>query len=444
MDGRSLVVAALLLGATGLVRAENWPQFRGSNAGVAADDAALPDRWSATENIAWIADVAGTGWGSPVVWNDYVFVTSVVSAAPTEPPRPGLYTGGERPAPASLHRWIVYAFDAGTGKIRWQQELRRGLPPGPRHVKNSYASETPATDGQRVFVYFGNVGLFALDFDGKVIWSAAVGPFRTRNGWGTGASPVVHGSRVYLVADNDDRSFVAAFDSRTGKEVWRVERQEGTNWSTPFVWANDRRTELVTAGSDKVRSYDLDGRLLWELSGMSSITIPTPFARHGLLFLSSGYVGDALRPTYAIRPGATGDISLPKGETTSAFVAWSHPTIAPYNPTPLAYGDHLYTLLDRGFLLCHEATTGKEIYGRQRISADETGFTSSPWAYNGKVFALSEDGNTYVIQAGPEFKVVGRNPIGEMTLATPAVANGSVFIRTASKLYRITQSRQPG
>ena len=167
------------------------------------------------------------------------------------------------------------------------------------------------------------------------------------------------------------------------------------------MWENDGRAEIVTSGSGKVRSYDLTGKLLWELKGMSSISIPTPFARHGLLFISSGYVGDALRPAYAIRPGASGDISLKPGETSNQYIAWSMPTLAPYNPTPLVYGDYYYTLFDRGFFTCHDAKTGKEIYGRQRIAADASGFTASPWAYNGKIFAMSEDGDTYVIQAGP-------------------------------------------
>jgi outer membrane protein assembly factor BamB len=268
-----------------------------------------------------------------------------------------------------------------------------------------------------------------------------MGPFKTRYGWGTAASPVLHQDRVYIVNDNDDQSFLAAFDKRTGAEIWRVNRTEGTNWATPFVWEHTQRTEIVTSGTDRVRSYDLSGKLLWELKGMSSITIPTPFAAHGLLFLSSGYVGDAVRPAYAIRPGASGDISLATGETSNPYIAWSAPTLASYNPTPLVYGDYYYTLLDRGFFLCHDAKTGKEIYGRQRIATDASGFTTSPFAYNGRIFVTSEDGDTYVIQAGPRFEVIAKNSLGEMTLASPAISRGSLIIRTASKLYRISSVR---
>jgi outer membrane protein assembly factor BamB len=241
------------------------------------------------------------------------------------------------------------------------------------------------------------------------------------------------------VQDNDEQSFLAAFDTRTGSQVWRVARKEGTNWSTPFVWQNEVRTEIVTAGSDRVRSYDTNGQLLWELSGMSTITIPTPFSKHGLLYISSGYIADPQRPAYAIRPGASGDISLKPGEASNAYIVWSSPTGAPYNPTPLVYGDAYYTLFDRGFMTSHDARTGKEIYGRQRVTAQAAGFTSSPWAYNGRIFAMSEEGDTYVVQAGPEFKVLGRNSLNEMTLATPAISRGSLIIRTATKLYRISR-----
>jgi outer membrane protein assembly factor BamB len=433
----SRVAALIALSLAPLTAAnEHWPQFRGTTAGVAADDPALPDTWSATQNIAWKTAVPGIGWSSPVVWGDHVFVTSVVNSGQTEAPKPGLYMGGERPAPTAPHRWMVYDIDFRTGRIRWEKEVHAGLP-GPRHVKNSYASETATTDGERVYVYFGNVGLFVFDMNGKPLWSKPMGPFKTRNGWGSAASPVLHRDRVYIVNDNDDQSFLAAFDKRTGAERWRVNRAEGSNWATPFVWQHAKRTEIVTAGTDRVRSYDLSGALLWELKGMSSITIPTPFERHGLLYISSGYVGDPHRPAYAIRPGASGDISLKSGETSNEFIAWSAPTLAPYNPTPIVYGDYYYTLLDRGFFMCHDAKTGKEVYGRQRIAADAGGFTTSPFAYNGRVFVTSEDGDTYVLQAGPEFKVLAKNSLGEMTLASPAIARGSVIMRTASKLYRI-------
>jgi outer membrane protein assembly factor BamB len=389
----------------------------------------------------WKTDIPGIGWSSPVVWGDRIFLTSVISAVAPESPKMGLYFGGNREnIPGDEHRWMVYAVDWRTGKIVWEREVHRGIPRSSHHLKNTYASETPATDGERVYAYFGNLGMFVFDMDGKPVWKQSWGPFRTRYGWGTAASPVLHKERVYVVNDNDDGSFLVSLDKRTGKQIWRVDRDEASNWSTPYIWENERRTEIVTTGSKRIRAYDLDGKVLWELGGMSSIVIPTPFSQLGLLFVTSGYVGDSTRPVFAVRPGARGDISLKNEAASSESVAWSLPQAGPYNPSPLVYGDHYYTLLDRGIMTCHEARTGREIYGKQRIDPAASAFTASPWAYNGRIFALSEDGDTFVIQAGPEFKVLGKNSLDEMCMATPAIVRGSLIVRTASKLYRIARA----
>jgi outer membrane protein assembly factor BamB len=221
-----------------------------------------------------------------------------------------------------------------------------------------------------------------------------------------------------------------------------VTREEGTNWVTPFVWRNELRTELVTAGTGRVRSYSLDGKLLWELDGMSSIAIPQPFAAHGLLYLSSGYVGDQNRPIFAVEPGASGDITLAEGARSNEWIVWSQPQAGPYNPTPIVYGDILYTLLDRGFLTAHDAKTGELIYDKQRVERGASAFTASPWAYNGRIFVLSEDGDTFVIAAGREFAVVGTNSLDEMCMATPAIAGGSLYLRTRGHLYRISAEKR--
>ena len=448
------VLAALILlhRIAAVAAADNWPQFRGSRGGVAADDPALPDAWSATDNVVWKIDVPGRGWSSPIVWGDHVFVTAATkSSGADDPLQPvasyagrsvgGTMSGRDIGSSTDEHRWMLYDVDFNSGKIRWQRTIHSGVPRESKHQKNSYASETPVTDGQRVYVYSGNVGLFAYDLAGKLVWSKPIGPFKVRSGWGPAASPVVHKDRVYIVNDNDDQSFIAAFDARTGAELWKVSRDEGSNWTTPFVWENSARTEIVTAGTDKNRSYDLNGKLLWTLTGMSTIQVPSPIAAHGLVFISSGYPSDPLRPVYAVQPGASGDITLKNGETSNASIAWSNPALGAYNPSGLVHGDYYYSLLDRGLLICHDARTGKEVYSRQRITDVPASFTASPWAYNGRIFAMSEEGDTYVIQAGPQFKPLGKNSLGEMTLASPAIANGSLIIRTASKLYRISKAR---
>ena len=433
--------SALILGTVALsaFAQDNWPQFRGAQSLGVASNRNLPTTWSTNQNVAWKAAVPGLGWSSPVVWGNQIFVTSVVRDGEVEPPKKGLYFGGERRTPSTnTQHWMVYAFDWQSGKQIWEHQVHEGTPGTSVHLKNTYASETPVTDGERVYACFGNLGIFCLDLNSKEVWSQKLGQFKTRGGWGTAASPVLHKDRIFVVNDNDEKSFLAAFNKKTGEQLWRVERDEKSNWATPFVWENEQRTELIVPGTKRVRSYDLDGKLLWEFGGMSSIVIPTPFTQFGLLYVCSGYVGDQTRPVFAIRPGANGDISLKAGETSNQYIAWYEKTAAPYNPSPLVYGDHFYVLFDFGFLSCRDAKSGREIYAKQRINLDGTsGFTASPWAYDDKIFCLSEDGDTFVFQAGPEYKLIGKNSLGEMCMATPAIARDSIIIRTASNLYRI-------
>ncbi len=425
--------------ASGLTAAD-WPRFRGPDSSGVVEDAKLPDKWSPTENVVWKTDIPGVGWSSPVVTGDKIFLTSVISTDSPEPPKKGLYFGGNRGTPKDVHRWMVYAIDFKTGKLLWEREVQRGVPPIARHLKNTYASETPVTDGERVYAYFGSAGLFCFDLNGKLLWSQKWGPYEMQLGWGTASSPILHQGRIYIVNDNEVGSFMVALDKLTGKQIWRVERDEKSNWATPYIWDSGNRTELITPGRNRVRSYDLDGKLLWQFKGMSSLTIPTPFSRFGLLYIASGYVGDQVRPVFVVKPGASGDISLKPGETSNEFIAWHLPQGGPYNPSPIVYGDYYYTLYDRGFLTCHDARTGKEVYSKVRIDEAAAAFTSSPWAANGKLFLLSEDGDTFVVQAGKDYKLLGKNTLDEMFMASPAISQSSLILRSASKLYRISNS----
>lgn len=253
---------------------------------------------------------------------------------------------------------------------------------------------------------------------------------------------MVHDGHVIFVYDNQEDSYVASLDAKSGGLQWRISRNELSTWATPFIWEHEQRTEVVVNGREKNRSYNLAGELLWEFDGdMSNLVIPSPFAAHGFLYITSGYVGDAHRPVYAVRPGATGDFTLAEGETANDFIAWYQPTAGPYNPSPIVYGDYYYTLYDRGFLTCHDARTGEEVYGKQRFP-DGASFTASPWAYNGKLFCLSENGDTFVVAAGPEFELLHTNPLDELSLATPAVSDGRLLVRTASKLYCFTNAAE--
>jgi outer membrane protein assembly factor BamB len=420
----------------------NWPQFRGPHAGV-VEDQVLPATWSPTENIAWAVEIPGRGWSSPIAWGDRIFVTTAVPEGDTEMPKKGLYLGGDRSiASDKVHQWKVYCLDANSGKVRWETVAHRGVPPYALHIKNSHASETPVTDGQRVYAYFGNVGLFCYDLDGQPLWSKKWGPFKTRANWGMAASPVLHEGRLYVINDNEEQSFLVALDARTGEQIWCVDRAEKSNWATPCLWQNDRRTELITSGTGKVRSYDLAGKLLWELPGTTKIAIPTPFAAEGLLYVTGGFVADRVRPLYAIRPGAAGDIALADDQSSNEAIVWCQRQAGPYNPTPIAYRGYVYVLYDRGTLSCFDAKTGKPVYNGLRIAPGANAFTVSPWANNGKLFCLSEDGDTFVIKAGPleaedALPVVGCNKLQEMCMATPAALQGRLLIRTLSRLYCI-------
>ena len=414
----------------------NWAQFRGPGALGVSGHPGLPEKWSPTENVLWKQEIAGRGWSSPVVWGNRIFLTTAINEGRTEEPRKGLYFGGERKATKDIHHWKVLCLDLESGKVLWEKLARKGKPQGSIHIKNSYATETPVTDGERVYAYFGNHGLYCYTMDGDLLWSKDWPARKTRHGWGLAASPVLHRDRLYVVNDNDEQSFLVALDSKTGREIWRKKRDEKSNWATPYIWENELRTEIITSGTQKVRAYDLDGNELYHFGGNSSITIATPYSQFGLLYITSGYVGDRKKPIFAIRPGARGDISLPSGRNSSEFVAWCQRRAGPYNPSTIVYGDLLYVLLDRGIAACYEARTGKVAYDPVRL-ADGRAFTSSPWAYNGKVFYLNEFGTTYVLEAGRKFKLSHTNKLlaDDMCMATPAIAGDKLIIRTDSRVY---------
>ncbi len=475
-----LLVTLAAAGASGQTAdsGDNWPRFRGLHAGAVADDPALPETWSRTENVVWNVEIAGQGWSSPIVWDDLIFVTSVLSDEPRqEPGRDLIPEPGQEGAPvtsidgvasapplATPYTWMLHAIDFATGRTRWQRALRTGVPTDPKHPKNTYASETPVTDGRFVYVFHANAGLFAVDFNGDIAWSREVTvpsrppdlttetrivPGRTLDadyfaGIGQAASPALHDGRLFVAADHEARAwFFAAYSTQTGEELWHVHEgktEEAYGWSSPFVWENELRTEVVILGNNRVRSFDLDGTPLWEIEGLSVSTTPTPLAADGLLYVSSGFPSMLFRPVYAIRPGASGDISLAPGATSNEHVVWFHPDAGTYMPSGLVYDGLFYGLYTQGFLTAHDARTGAEVYGRVRIARGTGGFTSSPWAYNGKVFALSEDGDTYVIRAGPDYELLGVNPLEEMVNATPAVVRGSLIVRTVSSLWRIARS----
>jgi outer membrane protein assembly factor BamB len=354
----------------------------------------------------------------------------------------GLPGMGPAPKPPDqVYRWEIYCLNAADGKVLWKQLAHEGKPPIPKQPSNTYASETPVTDGERVYAYFGMVGVFCYDFAGQLLWSKDLGSYPMMMGWGTGSSPALDGDRLFVQCDNEKDSFLVALDKKTGQELWRVGRDEKSSWCTPFIWRNKQRTELVAAGPRRVRSYDpATGRLLWQLEGMtrmtgSTVASATPVADEDRVYVSTGS-SFGTNPLFAVRAGASGDLTLPEGTTASADVAWSLTRGGPSMASPLLYGGYLYTLDDNsGLLSCYEATTGKPAYRERLLGA--RGFSASPWVHADKVFCLDREGRTFVIQAGPTFRMIGKNDLGEMCWATPALANGSLFLRSSDHLYSI-------
>ena len=466
------VLAFLLASSLGRAADENWPQFRGRGGSGLPEEAAPPASWSTTDNIAWVNAIPGRGWSSPIVWGGRVFVTSAVNVdGAYKEPSTGIY-GNDYVAELAAQglpeeevlarltardieltketqgvRWMVLAFDGASGDLLWDRIAHEGPPFGGRHRKNTYASETPATDGERVYAYFGNVGLFAYSLDGELLWEHRFEPHPIYLDFGTASSPVVHDGRVYVQQDNQDASFLAAVDAATGKEIWTTPRGVDnesmirSGWATPFVWKNDLRTEIVTVGHGRAVGYGLDGKELWRLSGLSGQATPTPLAGGGLLYVGTGSQGESDRPLFAVKPGASGDISLAEGEASNEHVVWLHPRASAYTSSPLFYEGRLYIVNDNGILAVHDARTGERLY-RARVGGGGFTFSSSPWAYGGHVFFLSEDGDTFVARAGSDstYEELGRNSLGEMTLASPAIAGGSLFLRTQTKLYCIRGS----
>lgn len=462
-----LVVTSVLITVEASGPHANWPRFRGPAGSGVVERSGLPLRWSGTDNVAWMKDIPGRGWSSPILWDNRLYVTTAASGGRFRPPQTGIFgndeidrlmkTEGlsrddamkrvlardiEPSAETEGIRYLLLALDVATGRVLWEREAHKGPPFRGRHRKNTYASETPVTDGERVYASFGgNVGLFCYSMTGKLLWSKRWQPQPMYLDFGTASSPVVQGGRVYVLHDNEGESFLAAFDAKTGREAWTVKRTHGnggkSGWATPFVWQNDLRTEIVTVGHRHVVSYDLDGRELWRLAGFTQAT-PSPLSDSGLLYVGSGSQGETNRPMFAVRPGGSGDISLPPDQVSNAFVVWFHPRASAYTSSPVVYRGRMYVVNDNGILTVLDAKSGKEIY-KARVGGGGNTFSSSPWAYDGKVFFLSEDGDTFVLAAGDQYKELAKNPLGEMSLATPAIGADSLFIRTATKLYRIRQ-----
>ncbi|UCD50114.1 MAG: PQQ-binding-like beta-propeller repeat protein [Phycisphaerales bacterium] len=432
------LVAGCIVAAALPTAAGNWPGWRGDGGGISSEKN-LPLKWSEEEGIKWKTPIPGAGHSSPIVWGSRVFVTTAVADDPNvETFRGGVYMGGNRAKPdESEYTYCVICLDADRGDVLWSTAVARQRPKTRRHTKNTYASETPVTDGTHVFASFGSVGLYCLDFEGNVCWQRDLGLLRDRRGWGTGASPVLFRNTIIVNCDSDDESYITAFQKATGEPVWRTEREEGPSWATPLLFEANGRALIVTNATRRLRGYDAaTGKLRWQCAGGSMITVPSPVAAQGLVFLSSGHNLLRRQPIIAVRAEASGDITLGKGQLQNEGIAWWHPRGGPYVTSPIAVGQYLYVPLDRGTLTCYEAQTGKVVYEKQDLGTRNT-ITASPVAGSDKIYLQAEDGECYVVRQGPGFEILAVNKLDEIFCASPAVSGGKLFLRGRKHLYCI-------
>lgn len=413
----------------------NWPSFRGTSAGGVAEGYTTPVSWNLPEgeNIRWKTPIPGLAHSSPVIWGDRLYVTTAVSSNENEEMKVGLYGNIDPVEDESVHAFKVYCLDKNSGEILWDRTAHEGVPKVKRHPKSTHANSTPATDGDHVVAFFGSEGLYCYDREGTLLWKKDFGVldaafFRVPAAqWGFGSSPVIYNNMVIVQCDVMDGSFLGAFDLDSGKEIWRVSRDDVPTWGTPTVYSGKGRAQVIVNGWRHAGGYDAEtGKEIWKLSGGGDIPVPTPVFADGLIYLNSAH--GMMSPIYAIRPDARGDISLGEKDTANASIAWSIKRGGAYMQTPLIYHGYLYNLRGNGYLSCYEAKTGALLY-REKVGT-RSSFSASGVAADGKLYFSGEQGEIYVVKAGPEFALLAANPMGDICMATPAISEGVLYFRT--------------
>jgi len=434
-----LIRTALFLVLASELEAQNWPQFRGRDGSGIADRQNLPLEWSVAEgrNLLWRVPMEGLAHSSPIVWGDRVYLTTAVADTTGEPT---LVLGdsdvaGIETAPDMVaHRWELLALDKRTGDVHWRKTVHRGVPRLKRHVKGSHASATPATDGRYLIALLGTEGLFCFDMEGELRWRTDVGLLdvgywgEPEYQWGAASSPLIFENLVIVQNDRQKDSFVAGYDLENGKQIWRASRDEKPAWSTPAIYRGEGAAELVTNGANWIRGNNpRTGEELWRLShGDLQVITPTPIVAGDRIVVTGGNPTGA-QSTFAIRPGARGN--------AEDHVLWTAERSSPYTPTPVAHDGILYVIVDNGILSAYDLTTGERLY-RTRLEVG-AGFSGSPIVSDGRIYLPSEDGAVFVVRAGREFQSLARNEMGEPLMASPAVSEGTLFIRGSRHLFAI-------
>ena len=422
--------------------AADWPQFRGP--GASGVDAArpLPVEWNVEtgRNVRWRTPLPGLGHASPIVYGDRVYVATAVGPGDAEL-KVGLYGDIEPVKENGSHQWRLLAVERASGKILWNVLGHEGVPRVKRHPKSTHCNSTPATDGRHIVAIFGSEGLFCFAPDGKLLWQTDLGPMDSgyfavpSAQWGFASSPVIHDDKVIVLCDVQTNSFLAAFDVRTGKETWRTPRKDVPTWSCPTIVRTTDREQIVVNGWHHSGGYDFaSGKELWRLQGGGDIPVPTPIFANGLIYLTSAHGN--LRPMRAIRPDARGDITAANAGDTNAAIAWVHPRQGIYMQSPISVSNRIYACTDGGLLTCFDATSGRIIYS-ERLSGPVQGYTASPVSDGRHLYFPGETGKVVVVPVSDTFSAVATNDLGEICMATPAIAEGTLFFRTRSQLIAI-------
>ncbi len=444
---RLIIILGLLI-ISGSLQAQNsdwnWPGFRGKNAIGYIENKNMPVEWNINtgKNIKWKTAIPGLGFSCPVIWNEYLFVTTAISGNEEDIVKVGLYGSIQSVDDDTKHEFKIYCLNKNSGKILWEKLAHKGVPKVKRHPKSSHANSSVATDGEHIVVFFGSEGLYCYDFNGNLIWDIDLGVLNSNfymvpsAEWGFASSPIIHNGRVIIQCDVHKNSFLASFDVKTGKEVWRKSREDVPTWSTPTIYSKGNNTHIIVNGWKHTGAYDFKtGEEIWRINDGGDIPVPTPIIAHDLIFINSAH--GKLAPIYAIKPDTKGNISLGKEETSNESIVWSVKRGGAYMQTPLVYGDYLYNVAGNGVITCYKALTGEVMYVENLRPG--TGLSASAVASDGKIYISSEKGDVFVVKAGPEFMLLAKNEMDEIIMATPGISKETLFIRTLSFIYAVTE-----
>jgi len=415
-----------------------WPEWRGPLGNGISPDGKFPLEWSESKNVKWKIAIPGKGHSTPIIWGDQIFLSTAAETDKEGKPEvqdDGAQRGRGMPTTQTtkIHKFFVMAINRNDGDVLWQTTVKEEWPQEGTHEFGSWASNSPLTDGENIYAYFGSRGIYCLDMKGRVLWERDFGQLNKRMNFGEGSSPALYGDKIVITWDHEGQSFIIALDKKTGKDIWKVNRDEGTSWASPFIVESNGKPQVITSASSLIRSYDLaTGDLIWECAGMTANVIPMPVEANGIVYLMSGYRGNAL---LAIR------LSEAKGNITGTeTIIWKYDKDTPYTPSPLLFEDHLYFLKsNNGILSCFNAKTGKAFYSNQRLEGMGNIFTSPVFADN-KIIILGQKGTAYVVKHGPQFEILAKNQLDDNFNASPVVVGNQLFLRGYKNLYCIEEN----